>query len=141
MVGGLANEAERAEETQAIVKWAFGAFDTVRYFDAGAQVAEADVWLGATPKIALVAPRDLQMLVPREDRAGVKARVVYNAPIEAPIAQGQTLGALRVDVPGHDPVSFDLVAAGDVPRGGLLTRINAAARLTRDRALDYLPGR
>ena len=141
MVGGLANEAERAEETQAIVKWAFGAFDTVRYFDAGAQVAEAEVWLGATPKIALVAPRDLQMLVPREDRAGVKARVVYSAPIEAPIAQGETLGALRVDVPGHDPVSFDLVAAGDVPRGGLLTRINAAARLTRDRALDYLPGR
>ena len=51
MVGGLASEAERAEETEAIVKWAFGAFDTVRFFDAGAAVAEADVWLGAAPKV------------------------------------------------------------------------------------------
>ena len=42
------------------------------------------------------------MLVPREDRAGVKARVVYEGPIEAPIAAGQKLGALEVDVPGHD---------------------------------------
>ena len=70
MVGGLAGDAERAAETQAIVKWAFGAFDTVRFFDAGAEVAQADVWLGASPKVALVAPKDLQMLVPREDRAG-----------------------------------------------------------------------
>ncbi len=141
MVGGLGSEAERKSETESVVKWAFGAFDTIRFFDAGAPVAEADVWIGATPKVGLVAPRDLQMLVPREDRANVKARVVYNDPIEAPITQGQKLGALEVDVPGHDPVMFDLVAAADVPRGGLMTRINAAARLTRDRALDYLPGR
>ena len=31
-------------------------------------------------------------------------------------------------VPGQEPVAFDLVAGADVPRGGLLTRINAAAR-------------
>ncbi len=140
MVGGLADDAERAAETQAIVKWAFGAFDTVKFFAAGAQVANADVWLGAREQVALVAPRDLQMLVPRADRAGVKARIVYRAPVEAPIAKGQKLGALEVEVPGHDPVAFDLVAASDVPRGGLITRINAAARLTRDRAVSYLPG-
>jgi serine-type D-Ala-D-Ala carboxypeptidase (penicillin-binding protein 5/6) len=141
MVGGLGSEAERAEETQAIVKWAFGAFDTVRFYDAGAEVARAEVWLGATPEVALVAPADLQMLVPREERSGLKARVLFQAPIEASIAKGQKLGALEVAVPGHDPVQFDLVAAADVPRGGLMTRINAAARLTRDRAVSYLPGR
>ena len=88
MVGGLDGEAERAEETQAMVKWAFGAFDSISFFDAGAEVTQADVWLGAAPKVALVAPADLRMLVPREDRSGVKARVVYQGPIEAPIAAG-----------------------------------------------------
>ena len=140
MVGGLANDAERATETQAIVKWAYGAFDTVRFYDEGAQVAEADVWLGAVPKVALVAPKTLQMLVPREERPGMKARVVYNAPIEAPIAKGQKLGSLEVVVPGKDPVAFDLVAAADVGRGGLMTRIKAATQLTRDKAVSYLPG-
>jgi D-alanyl-D-alanine carboxypeptidase (penicillin-binding protein 5/6) len=141
MVGGLGSEADRKAETESIVKWAFGAFDTVKFYAAGAEVAEAEVWLGETPQVAMVAPRDLQMLVPREERPNLAARVVYNAPIEAPIAKGQKLGALQVTLPGHDPVAFDLVAAADVPRGGLMTRINAAARLTRDRALEYLPGR
>jgi D-alanyl-D-alanine carboxypeptidase (penicillin-binding protein 5/6) len=140
MVGGLANDGERAAETQALVKWAFGAFDTVRFYDAGAEVAEADVWLGAQPKVALVAPAPLQMLVPREARAALQAHVVYGSPIQAPVAKGQKLGALEVTLPGKDPVSFDLVAAADVPRGGLMTRINAAARLTRDKALTLLPG-
>jgi D-alanyl-D-alanine carboxypeptidase (penicillin-binding protein 5/6) len=141
MVGGLPSEAARAEETESIVKWAFGAFDTVRYFDAGAQVAEAEVWLGTVDSVPLLAPRVLQILVPRENRAGLKARVVYDGPIEAPIAEGQTVAQLVIDVPNHDPVHFDLVAGTDVPRGGLMRRINAAARLTRDRAFNYFPGK
>ena len=140
MVGGLADDKERASETQALVKWAFGAFDTVKFYGAGAEVAQADVWLGAQPKVALVAPAALQMLVPREERAAMQARVVYTSPIQAPIAKGQTLGALEVTMPGKAPVSFDLVAASDVPRGGLMTRINAAARLTRDKAMTLFPG-
>jgi D-alanyl-D-alanine carboxypeptidase (penicillin-binding protein 5/6) len=87
-----------------------------------------------------VAPKDLQVLVPREVRPGMKARVLYAGPIEAPIARGQKLATLRVEVPGKAPVDFDLVAGADVARGGLMTRIGAAAQLARDRALGYLPG-
>jgi D-alanyl-D-alanine carboxypeptidase (penicillin-binding protein 5/6) len=80
------------------------------------------------------------MLVPRADRAGMKARVIYAGPIEAPIAAGDKVAALVVDVPGRDPVTFDLVAGTDVARGGLAVRLNAAARLARDRALDVISG-
>jgi D-alanyl-D-alanine carboxypeptidase (penicillin-binding protein 5/6) len=141
MVGGLAGEKERAEETQAMVKWAFGAFDPISFFAKGDTVAQADVWLGTAKTVPLVAPADLRMLVPREDRSGVRARVAYRGPIEAPIAKGQKLAALVVEVPGHETVGFDLVAGADVPRGGLLTRIGAALTLSRDQALAYLPGR
>ncbi|HET9068570.1 MAG TPA: D-alanyl-D-alanine carboxypeptidase family protein [Amaricoccus sp.] len=141
MVGGLGGEKERAEETQAIVKWAFGAFDPVSFFAKGDTVAQADVWLGTAKTVPLVAPADVRMLVPREDRSGLTARVVYRGPIEAPIAAGQKLATLEVEVPGHEDVSFDLVAGADVPRGGLFTRIGAAVELSRDQALSYLPGR
>ena len=119
-----------------MVKWAFGAFDTVKFFDAGAQVARPTSGSAPSRKVALVAPRDLQMLVPREDRAGMQARVVYRAPIEAPIAKGQKLGALEVERAGPRPGRLRPRRRRDVPRGGLITRINAAARLTRDRAVS-----
>ncbi len=140
MVGGLPSEAARADETAAVVKWAFGTFEIMHFFPAGAPVADAEVWLGAAPTVPLVAPKDLQMLVPRADRAAVKARVVYDGPIEAPITAGQTVAALVVDVPGHEPVRFDLAAGADVPRGGLVVRLNTAARLARDRALGAFAG-
>ena len=139
MMGGLSNEAERAAETKSVVQWAFGAFDTVRFFNEGQTVAQADVWLGTAPSVAIVAPRDIQMLVPREDRAGMTSRVVYRGPIEAPIAAGQPIAKLLVDMPGKEQVSFDLVAGSDVPRGGLVTRLQAVAELTR-KAVSYLPG-
>ncbi len=138
MVGGLSSERARADETAAIVKWAFGSFETVRFFAKDATVATADVWLGAAPTVPLVAPRDIRMLVPRSERAGLKARVVYDGPLEAPLAAGDRVAALVVDVPGHPPVTFDLVAGADVPRGGIAVRIGAAAKLARDRALGVL---
>jgi len=140
MVGGLANERARADETAAVVKWSFGTFETVKFFPKGAEIATADVWLGAVPQVALVAPKDIQMLVPREDRAALKARVVYDSPIEAPIAAGDHIAELVVDVPGKDPVHFDLAAGADVPRGGIVVRLNAAAKLARDKALGAIAG-
>ena len=91
-------------------------------------------------QVALVAPKPLQMLVPREKRAGLVAKAVFDGPIEAPIAKGQVLGALVVELPGQAPARFDLVAGADVPRGGLGTRLGAAAQIARDRAFGLLQG-
>ena len=141
VASGLSSEAERRSETEALVKWAFGAFDKVKFFDKDAVVADADVWIGEQPTVPLVAPQMLQMLVPRESRDAVAASIVYQGPIEAPIAAGQVLGALVVEVPDQDTARFDLVAGRDVARGGLVTRIGAATRLARDRAVQMLPAR
>lgn len=140
MVSGLNSVQDRASETASIVKWAFGSFDTVKFFTKGETVAQVPVWLGASQTVPLIAPDNLQMLVARDARPGMTSQLVYDSPVEAPVALGQKLGALVVTLPGRDPVRFDLVAGADVPRGGLMTRINAAARLARDRAVDMLPG-
>ena len=141
MMSGLGDMAERKAETSGLVRWAFGAFDTVRYYAAGDAVGEVPVWLGAAPAVPLVAPRDISLLVPRADRPGMTAKVVYDGPVEAPVAKGQAIAALVVEVPGREPARFDLVAGTDVAKGGLMTRIGAAARLTRDRAMGMLPHR
>lgn len=141
VIGGLSSIAERAAESAAIVKWAFGAFETVRFFDEAETVAEAEVWLGAADAVPLVAPAPIRMLVPKDARSGLVARVVYAGPVEAPVAAGQTLGALVVEVPGKAPASFDLVAGADVPRGGLRVRLETAGQVALDRALGLLPSR
>ncbi len=139
-VSGLDSSTDRAAETTSLVKWAFGAFDTVKFFAEGETVAEAEVWMGETETVPMIAPVPLQMLVPREARDGITASIRYEGPVEAPVVEGQRLGALVVEVPDGETISFDLVAGADVPRGGLMTRINAAAHVARDRVMEILPG-
>ncbi len=141
VVSGLDSIAERTAESAEIVNWAFGAFETLRFFEAGEVVTEAEVWLGAADRVPLVAPAALQMLAPRGLRAETRARVVYDGPVEAPVAAGQTLGRLVVEAPGLAPASFDLVAGADVARGGIGVRIETAGKVALDRALALIPGR
>ena len=61
--------------------------------------------------------------------------------VHRPIAAGQVLGALVVEVPDQNDARFQLVAGRDVARGGLVTRLGAATRLARDRAVRLLPER
>ena len=55
---------------------------------AGDTVTEADVWLGAAKTVPVVAPADLRMLVPREERSGVKAQRGLPGPDRGPDRQG-----------------------------------------------------
>jgi serine-type D-Ala-D-Ala carboxypeptidase (penicillin-binding protein 5/6) len=140
VVNGLHSAQERRIETEQMVRWAFANFQPVRFFDAGETVGMAEVWMGEAPAVPLVAPRNLHMLVPVDARDGVTAQVVYRGPIEAPVATGDTIADLVVTVPGQAPTRFPLAAAADVPRGGLMRRIEAAAWLARDRAFGLVAG-
>jgi D-alanyl-D-alanine carboxypeptidase (penicillin-binding protein 5/6) len=131
---------DRRIETEQMVRWAFANFQPVRFFDQGETAGAADVWMGAVPTVELRAPRDLHMLVPVEARGAVTARVVYAGPIEAPVAEGAEVAELVVEVPGRETVRFPLVAAAEVPRGGLVRRLESAASLARDRALALVGG-
>jgi serine-type D-Ala-D-Ala carboxypeptidase (penicillin-binding protein 5/6) len=138
VVNGLASEQARRIETEQMVRWAFSAFQPVRFFVAGDVVGEAQVWLGDRHTVPLLAPRDLQMLVPHDARGAAEARIVYHGPLQAPIAAGDPVAALVVDVPGLETARFDLVAGADVAPGGFLRRIEAAAFTARDRALGMI---
>lgn len=140
VVSGLGSIRERATETTELVNWAFGAFEPLRFFDKGETVAEARVWLGASPTVPLAAPVDLTMLAPRGPRPEIAAKVVYDGPVRAPVTAGQPLGKLVVEVPGLAPASYELVAGADVPEGGIGVRIGAAGRLALDRAREMFQG-
>jgi D-alanyl-D-alanine carboxypeptidase (penicillin-binding protein 5/6) len=139
MVTGLSGMQERRIETEQLVRWAFSAFQPVELYRSGEVLGQAQVWMGEAATVPIVAPRDLQMLIEAGTRDQLSAEVVYTGPIRAPIAQGQTVARLAVRQPGKETAQFDLVAGADVPEGGLMTKVGAAAMLVRDRALAALP--
>ncbi|MFN3953716.1 MAG: D-alanyl-D-alanine carboxypeptidase family protein [Pararhodobacter sp.] len=124
---GLSSERERAEEAERIINWAFRQFSELGVASEGQALAEAEVWMGASARVTLVAPRDYTVVVPVFAEGETTARVEYDGPVAAPIAEGQELARLVISTPGMAELSLPLVAGHDVAEGGFMPRMRSAA--------------
>ncbi|MGR3485257.1 MAG: D-alanyl-D-alanine carboxypeptidase family protein [Paracoccaceae bacterium] len=142
VITGLQSERARAEESERIVNWAFRQFVEREVGEAGLVVATAPVWAGAAAEVGLALPEDLTMLVPVLDADALPAEVVFDGPIQAPIAAGDPLGELVIRMDELPEQRHPLVAATDVARGGFTSRLGTAATVLMDRFLPQieLPG-
>ncbi|MFT4150539.1 MAG: D-alanyl-D-alanine carboxypeptidase family protein [Paracoccaceae bacterium] len=138
VIMGLPSETARAQESEAIANWAFRQFVQKTVATAGTRVAAADVWMGAADTVGLVPAQDLKLLVPSLVQGQMTAEVVYTGPVAAPVAKGQQIAELVVHVPDLPDARVPLVAEADVPRGGFLKRLGAAAATLSE---QYLGGK
>lgn len=129
VVSGLASAAERAQEGERLINWAFRQFVEKTVATKGTRLADADVWMGAAQHVGLVAPKDIAIVIPTTLNGKVDAEVSYEGPIVAPIEAGQKLADLIVRMPDMEDVRVPLVAENAVPRGGFLPRIRTAAQV------------
>ena len=129
VISGLQSAQARAEEAERIVNWAFRQFVEKKVASEGKMIAQADVWLGDTTRVGLIAPKDLLLLVPALDQNALDATVSYQGPIEAPIEKGQEIAVLVVKRAGLPDARLPLVADRSIARGGFLPRIRTAAKL------------
>ena len=128
VVSGLDSAAQRAEESEAIVNWAFRQFALKSYAKSGDVIARARVWNGDQDSVGLQITNDLEQLVPVLQSGDVAFAVELNTPLPAPIAQGQQIGELVIDVPTLGERRVPLVAESDVNMGGFFTRLSTAAQ-------------
>lgn len=130
---GLDSPAARREEGEKIANWAFRQFAQRDVTRAGTKIADAAVWMGDQPNVGLTVAQDLSLLVPVLNRDGLNAQVVYSAPIEAPISEGQKLGELVITMDGLPETRVPLVADHAVARGGFAERLRTAAHVLWER--------
>ncbi|WP_170598337.1 D-alanyl-D-alanine carboxypeptidase family protein [Ruegeria arenilitoris] len=123
VLSGLDSISRRAEEAEAVVNWSFRNFIERTVANAETPIAQAKVWMGAQKTVGLVPDGDLTLLFPVLGDQNVQAEVVYQGPINAPIAKGQQLAELVIQPEGLPEIRRPLVAAEDVAMGGFLVRL------------------
>ncbi len=123
---GLDTKAARAEEGEAMINWAFRQFAMRKVVEAGETLAEAEIWMGQSDRVALVAQEDVTLLIPAVQRDGVEAEISWSDPIRAPVAQGQEIGRMEIRRGELAPVEVALVAANAVGEAGFAGRLQTA---------------
>jgi serine-type D-Ala-D-Ala carboxypeptidase (penicillin-binding protein 5/6) len=127
VVNGLKSEKERADEAKKLLEWGFHNFQANLLFVEGQEIAYAKVYGGAKGSVPLVAPKEVRLMVPRNAREKIIARVVYNGPVPAPVQQGQKVGTLKVWRGDFVALEVPLQAADSVPAGSMPRRAFDAA--------------
>ncbi len=126
MVNGMESAAARSSEAERLISWAFREFAMETLFEGEVELARADVWLGEEAEVGLAPEEDIELLLPYRALPQIKAEVVFDGPVEAPIAKGDTLGELVIDIPDIGERRFALLATADVAPAGFIDRFKAA---------------
>ena len=127
VVNGLKSEKERADEAKKLLEWGFHNFQSNLLFVDGQEIAYAKVYGGAKSSVPLMAPKEVRLMVPRNMREKIIARVVYNGPVPAPVQQGQKVGTLKVWRGDFVALEVPLQAADGVEAGSMPRRAFDAA--------------
>jgi D-alanyl-D-alanine carboxypeptidase (penicillin-binding protein 5/6) len=96
VVAGLQSEQERTTEATRLLDWGFRSFQQVTAYEAGEVVAELAVYGGEVSRVPVVAAAPLRILVDRNSRDALRARVVYEGPLMAPVKDDAQVATFTV---------------------------------------------
>ena len=88
-------------------------------YEKGAKVAQIPVSKGESDSVDLVAARDACYTCRKTDTAEITQSLALQESLAAPVARGDVGGVLTLYKDGQELQTVDLVAAADVPKGGL----------------------
>ncbi|RME34438.1 MAG: D-alanyl-D-alanine carboxypeptidase [Gammaproteobacteria bacterium] len=129
VVFGTESEKARERATQALLNYGFRFFETRRLYDAGQEIGRAPVWMGVEEEVPFGLQEELWLTLGRGDFQRLKATVELQDPLLAPVAQGQTIGRLKLAVEQEVVGDHPLAALKSVEEGGLWKKARDQVRL------------
>ncbi|MBL8545140.1 MAG: D-alanyl-D-alanine carboxypeptidase [Hyphomonadaceae bacterium] len=127
---GLPTMAARNSEAQRLMRAAFNDYALAQIAAAGDEVGQARVRLGSRATVPLVAQRNIVIGGPRGVQQGLTARIVYDGPLRAPIAEGDVVARLVIEGPNFRTQEFPLAAGRKIGRANWFSRAFEGLRLT-----------
>jgi D-alanyl-D-alanine carboxypeptidase (penicillin-binding protein 5/6) len=122
VVAGAKTDKDRGDEAKKLLDYGFHDFKSRVLFAEGQTIGEAKVFGGARSYVPLQGPGLIKVMVPRDNSEPLRARVVYDGPISAPIVKGQPVATLKVWRGDNLALEAPLQAAEDVGNGSMTQR-------------------
>lgn len=119
---GAKDDATRFDAAQRLLDWGFRRFETRLLYAAEVPATKVRVWLGNESVLPLGVAQNLYLTLPRGDHEKLRARLTVHDRQTAPIARGQKVGMLALELNGKPYTEYPLVAMKDIRAGNALQR-------------------
>ena len=123
VVMGTESERSRKVESKKLLNYGFRFFETITPYKAGEKFLSNRVWMGDKEQVDLGISLDTPITIPRGQRKNVKANFELARQLKAPLAKGEIVGNLFLQLNGEDIAQYPLVTLEEINEGGMFSQL------------------
>ena len=125
---GFETKNSRSKQSSKLLTWGLTNFDTIKIAEKNKNFVELDVWLGKKKTVKGYIKKDLYKTIPKARKKYLKAVVIYQGPILAPVQKDQKVAKLKLSYKDEILDELDIFAVEEVKKvnifSGLIKSIN-----------------
>ena len=123
VASGFNTKHDRSKESAKLHIWGLTNFDTIKIATKNENIDSLKVWLGKKEKVNVYVNENIYRTIPKAKKKYLKAKIVYDGPIAAPIKKDDFVGKFIVYFKDEIINEFNLYASEDVKKVNLFSRI------------------
>ena len=120
---GFETKKSRSKESSKLLTYGLTNFDLVEISKENEPFTSIDVWLGKEKTVDVYTKQNIYKIIKKGQKKKIKARVVYEGPIEAPIKQNQVLAKLKITYDDEIIGEYDLLSSNNIKRVNIFSRL------------------
>ncbi|OFI35026.1 D-alanyl-D-alanine carboxypeptidase family protein [Alteromonas lipolytica] len=123
VVMGTESERARKEENKKLLRYGFRFYETVTPYKAGDSFVSHRIYMGDRDTVDLGINQSTPITIPRGQVANLEANFELDKNLEAPLAKGEVVGTLYLQLDGEDVAQYPLVTLQEVKEGGMFDQL------------------
>ena len=120
---GFETKNSRSMQSTKLLTWGLTNFSLVEIAKKDTTIAQADVWLGKKPFVDVYVKEDIYKTIPKGRKKFLKAIMIYDGPLEAPIKKDDLVGKLKITYKDKIINEYDLLAFQEVKKLNIFSRL------------------
>ena len=120
---GFETKSSRSRESSKLLTYGFTNFDLVEISNSDKPLSKVDVWLGKQNFVKVYTKDDIFKIIKKGQKKKLKAKIIYDGPIEAPIQKDQVLAKLKVIYDEDLIGEYDLLATNEIKKVNIFSRL------------------
>ena len=114
VINGLNSKKKRTFESKRLFNIVFRETALLSLFNDKKSLAKANVWLGKQTQVDLVAEKAFKKIISPLELNKTKIKIQWQDPISAPIAKGDKVGNIFIDIPGKELIKQNIVSSQSI---------------------------
>ena len=120
---GFETKSSRSKQSTKLLTYGLTNFDLVEISKKNNPFTSVEVWLGRQSSVKVSTKEDIYKTIKKGQKRKLKAKIVYEGPIEAPIKKDQVLAKLIIIYDQEQIGEYDLLANKDVKKVNIFSRL------------------